>query len=399
MNRIKVVFTFYALPPYLIALLNIIAQKTDLTIILPENSNITKGKNVHENYSNANFNIIRLPSKNHWFTQKEILIGLEQTIKALKPNFFITCWPYVIQIAFNFSLRNFMRKHQIRWGLKHIPYQVPKYQEAMKYYKENGIFDESMNIKKANTWKQKIHFFILKEINRFLFNSVEFHFCYLSDAPEILSSYGVNPQNIIVTYNSGDTSKLLQAYEWAKNQPNPPKEKFRFIFVGRLVKWKHVDKLIHVFYELCLYYHTIELVIVGEGPEWEHLKQMTKSLDLQKKVIFTGGIYDYNLLAEQFKLSDVFVLTGAGGLAINDAMTFAKPVICTYADGTEKDLVIPNETGFIYQNLYELKNYMEFFIKNPHQAEIMGKKAQERILKAINLETVAQKYLDFFLKN
>lgn len=399
MNKIKVLFTFYALPPYLIALLNQISQSgINILVVTPENSQITQGKNVYQDYSNAKFEIQKVPHKKHWLSQKEYLIGLDEIIKNFNPNYLVTCWPYVIQVAFNFSLRKYMKKKGIQWGLKHIPYQIPKYHEAMKYYTEIGIFDEELNVEKAIGWKKKIKFFLLKELNKFLFNSVKFHFCYISEAPEILKTYGVNPQNVIVTYNSGDTPKLLAAYQWALNQPNEPKEKFTFILVGRLVKWKKVHILIEVFSELCLKYNNIQLLIVGAGPELENLKLLTQNLSLQEKIMFEGGIYDYNLLAQKFKNSDVFVLTGAGGLAINDAMTFAKPVICTYADGTEKDLVIPNQTGFIYQNAKELKNYMEFFINNPHKAQEMGKNAQLKILNEINLEKVSQKYVDYFLK-
>ncbi len=398
MSKVKVLFTFYALPPYLIALLNQICKNgITILVVLPESSQITQGKNVYQEYSDAQFEIKKVAQKKHWLSQKEYLIGLEEIIKNFEPNYLVTCWPYVIQIAFNFSLRNYLKKKGIRWGLKHIPYQIPKYHEAMKFYSEIGVFDEELNVEKAIGWKKKLKFFILKELNKYLFNASQFHFCYISEAPDILKTYGVNPQNVIVTYNSGDTQKLLDAYKWALNQPNEPKEKFRFIFVGRLVKWKKVDLLIEAFSELCLKHKDIELLIVGTGPELENLKSLTQNFSLKEKIIFAGGIYDYNLLANKFKISDVFVLTGAGGLAINDAMTFAKPVICTYADGTEKDLVIHNETGFIYKTQQELKNYMEFFIENPKKAQEMGKKAQDRILNEINLAKVAQKYSDFFV--
>lgn len=400
MKKVKVLFTFYALPPYLIALLNQIQnQDIEITVIIPEQSEITKGKNVFEEYKEAQFEIIKVAQKRHWLSKKEYLIGLETWIRNKKPDFFITCWPYILQIAFNFTIRNFLRNNKIKWGLKHIPYQIPKYHESMKFYQEVGIFNEELQVEKADSWKKKIKYFVLKELNKYLFNAVDFHLCYISEAPTILETYGVNPQKVIITYNSGDTTKLLEAYEWSLKQPNEPKDKFRFIFVGRLVKWKKVEILIQVFANLILKYKDIELLIVGTGPELDNLKLTAQKLKIEKSVIFTGGIYDYRLLAEKFKVSDVFVLTGAGGLAINDAMTFGKPVICTYADGTEKDLVIPHQTGFIYQNINELEHFMEFFINHPLKAQEMGINAQNKILNEINLKSVAKKYVDFFTSN
>jgi len=399
MKKVKVLFTFYALPPYLIALLNELSKKLEVIVILPEKSQITKGKNVFEEHDNAEFKIIRLPQKKHWLTRKEILVDIKTKIKSIQPDYLITCWPYVLQIAFDFFFRKSLKSLRIQWGLKHIPYQIPYYNHAMQFYKTKGIFDENLNVEKADTFLKYCKFYILKELNKFLFNSAEFHFCYLSESPKILESYGVNPQNVIVTYNSGDTPKLLKAYEYAKNQIEELDSKFRFIFVGRLVKWKKVDQLIHTFSNLVSKYQNVELIIVGEGPELVNLRLLVEKLNLADFVIFTGGIFDPLNLAKQFYKSHVFVLTGAGGLAINDAMTFGKPVICTYADGTEKDLVIPEKTGFIYENEDELEKYMEYFINNPSKAMEMGKNAQNKILTEINLHTVAEKYLNFILNN
>jgi glycosyltransferase involved in cell wall biosynthesis len=398
MAKAKVLFTFYALPPYLISLLNVISEQIEVTVILPEQSQISKGKSVYESFQGIEFEIIRLPSKVHWLTHKEILKGISQTIYTLKPHFFVTCWPYILQIAFNYSLRKFMQKNGIQWGVKHIPYQLPYYPVAMKFYKEKGIFDEQLTVQKADNLKRYIKFFFLKELNKYLFRSVDFHLCYLSESPKILQSYGVNPEKVIVTYNSGDTPKLFEAYQWSQTQFTPETENFRFIFVGRLVKWKKVDILLLNFSKLVKIYSHIRLMIVGDGPEFNTLKNLASELLIQNYVEFTGGIYDYKELAMKFKQSHVFVLTGAGGLSINDAMTFAKPVICTHADGTEKDLVIPHQTGFIYENEKELLNYMEFFILNPQIATQMGQNAQNKILNEINLNSVASKYINFFLK-
>jgi glycosyltransferase involved in cell wall biosynthesis len=59
------------------------------------------------------------------------------------------------------------------------------------------------------------------------------------------------------------------------------------LYVGRLVKEKGIDLLIRVFSQLK---HNIPLVIVGEGPELEHLKSLAHDLHCENKIIFTGKL-------------------------------------------------------------------------------------------------------------
>ena len=56
-----------------------------------------------------------------------------------------------------------------------------------------------------------------------------------------------------------------------------------------------------------------------------------------------GGVDKY------FAAADYFVLPGAGGLAINQAMFWEIPCIVSIADGTEEDLVYHNKTGFRFK--------------------------------------------------
>ena len=61
-------------------------------------------------------------------------------------------------------------------------------------------------------------------------------------------------------------------------------------------------------------------------------------------------------------MSNIFVLPGTGGLAINEAMAYGLPVICSEADGTEKDLVIKVERGQ-YELFHPLfKEYLKNFV-------------------------------------
>lgn len=118
-------------------------------------------------------------------------------------------------------------------------------------------------------------------------------------------------------------------------------EKIRLLFVGRLQERKKLDNLIHACAALPDALQP-ELVIVGDGPARDSLAALSEQS--YPNTSFTGALYG-DALAEQFINADLFVLPGTGGLAIQQAMSYGLPVIAAEADGTQQDLVRP-ENGW-----------------------------------------------------
>jgi glycosyltransferase involved in cell wall biosynthesis len=170
---------------------------------------------------------------------------------------------------------------------------------------------------------------------------------------------------------------------------------FRLLHIGRLVKWKHVDILIKAAIALQAKYPQTELSIVGDGPEMEALKAQATGYDFIK---FHGGIYDMRELGQITCEAGIYVLAGMGGLSINEAMCFAKPVICSVADGTEKRLVREGYNGHFFESgsVESLVSVIEKLFANPDQIAIMGKRSQAIIQNEINIHTVLGNYMEAF---
>jgi glycosyltransferase involved in cell wall biosynthesis len=83
-------------------------------------------------------------------------------------------------------------------------------------------------------------------------------------------------------------------------------------------------------------------MIVGDGP------------DRGGRIAGTGAVPGGGLAGEQhgaalnayFQTADLFVLPGTGGLAVQQAMANALPVVVAQGDGTQDDLVRP-ENGWL----------------------------------------------------
>ena len=87
-----------------------------------------------------------------------------------------------------------------------------------------------------------------------------------------------------------------------------------------------------------------------------------------------------------------------GGLSINEAMCFSKPVVCSVADGTEKRLVREGYNGHFFASgsVESLTAVIEKLFADPTQIAVMGKRSQEIIEKEINIHTVLGNYVEAF---
>jgi glycosyltransferase involved in cell wall biosynthesis len=167
------------------------------------------------------------------------------------------------------------------------------------------------------------------------------------------------------------------------------------LHIGRLVKWKQVDLLIEAAIALRAKYPQTELSIVGDGPELEALKAQASGYDF---IQFHGGIYDPKVLGKITCESGIYVLAGMGGLSINEAMCFSKPVVCSVADGTEKRLVREGYNGHYFESgsLESLQNVIEKLFAHPENISLMGQRSREIIEKEINIHTVLGNYMEAF---
>lgn len=398
----KVLFLFGGLPHYYNAILNRLnaVENLDISVVVPAEKGKTLGSGVFETEQNIRFAKFRLEEKNNFGgLGKPFFKGLRQLLEKEKPEIMVLSYPYSLGFAFDFSLRRYCKKHNIKTIIKEIPYQVPLYTEAVSYYFDGRFVTENLSEPPKNTVYNRLRFKILAEVRKYYYNLADAHVNYVEDARQILGSYGVPQERIFITYNSPDTDEIFKFRLQVESEPPIlPPNPHRLIHVGRLVKWKKVHLLIDVLRRLRDKYPDIELVIVGGGPEDQNLKQQVTGLGLENHTIFAGAIHDMATLGQYFLASTVYVLAGVGGLSINDAMCFGKPVVCSVADGTEKMLVEEGYNGYFFENdnQDELYQKIDKLLSDPENARQMGMNSEMVIREKINVHTVVNGYIAAF---
>lgn len=405
----KVLFTFGGMPHYLNAMLEKLQAKgADITVVSPRKGNATIGKGVKMVEEGA-YRHLNTQEKKMYYG-KSGFPALPDIIADERPDIVVLGWPYFLQVFFQPSLRRALKRCGARLVIREIPFQTPPYGQIRDYFRQHPMYDEGMRL--LSTGKAfYLRQWLTARIRKYCYARVAGTLNYSTAAYDILPSYGVKREQIHVTYNSTDTEALWREKAAVLAAPAllPPSER-RLLHIGRLVKWKRVDLLIEAFARTLTQYPDAELVIVGNGPELDNLKKQAASLGLPLRskeengvdgrgcVRFIGAVYDPKELGAYMNEATVYVLAGMGGLSINDAMTYALPVVCSVCDSTERDLVTDGRNGLFFRDgdADSLTEKILQLLASPQECRRMGQESERIIREQINIDTVSERYLKAF---
>jgi len=102
------------------------------------------------------------------------------------------------------------------------------------------------------------------------------------------------------------------------------------IYAGRLISHKNVDLLIKALVSVKREVPDVRMIIIGDGPEYMKLRQLSADLGLDNNIRFTGFLENYAEVVSMMKSSKVFAMpsTREGfGIAALEANACGLPVI------------------------------------------------------------------------
>lgn len=396
----KILFTLNGLTHYFNAILNRLNryEELEIVVIAPEKNNKSVGKGVFLTQQGIEFKV-HFSKELKRFYGKAFFQNFKNILESEQPDAIVFIWPYILELVYNPLLLFKLKRKKIKIVFKEIPFQLQSFYDALTF-KPFKFIDENL-VQQGVSLKGKIVNFFLGLIRKYYYSIIDLNLHYIEDGYSILKTYGVPRNKIVVTFNSPDTDRLIEAKNKSlKLDKILPDNPFRLIHVGRLVKWKRVDLVIKAVAELSQNYPKIELIVIGDGPEIQNLKNIAQDLQVENRIKFIGAIYDPVLLARYFNSSSIYVLGGMGGLSINEAMVFEKPIICSLCDGTEKVLVKDGFNGYIFENgnLESLTQKLTLLLSDKNKIHDFGKNSLSIILNKININTVVSNYFGAFSK-
>ncbi len=145
--------------------------------------------------------------------------------------------------------------------------------------------------------------------------------------------------------------EIKENIEKIKKEYNLNDSHFIIGSVGRIAQEKSFDKLIEATRDLKDLDNNIRVMIVGDGPAIDELKELSKSLHLDEYIIFTGKV-DYKLIPSYYNLFDTmtsFSKTETQGLTIIEALAASTPVVCV-DDKSFREMVQDKYNGYLFNN-------------------------------------------------
>ncbi|WP_264566078.1 glycosyltransferase [Flavobacterium sp. N3904] len=126
-----------------------------------------------------------------------------------------------------------------------------------------------------------------------------------------------------------------------------------------------------LFNEIALKFTDFNFIWIGDGD----LNHLITGPNIQIK----GWILDKSIVFKELNSIDVYLQTSLWEglpIALLEAMVLEKPIIATNIIGN-KDIVLPNQTGFLFDHIDELDSYFEI-LKDAQKRLYFGKNALKR---------------------
>lgn len=197
---------------------------------------------------------------------------------------------------------------------------------------------------------------------------------------------GMKPGRVFVAANAvtprPSSKPIVRPPAYSEDTP-------QILFVGRLQPRKRVDTLLHALAALPMTQKP-HLVIVGDGPDRSRLEML--AWQVYPQTTFAGAKHGAEL-EPYFAAADLFILPGTGGLAVQQAMAHSLPVIVGQADGTQTELVRP-ENGWVLpdDSQQALTNAIQQALSDLPALRRKGLASHRIVTEEINIETMVDTF-------
>ncbi|WP_048150744.1 glycosyltransferase family 4 protein [Palaeococcus ferrophilus] len=181
-----------------------------------------------------------------------------------------------------------------------------------------------------------------KLLERGLFNLTDNHVAASLKTKKDLHNAGLR-KDITVIPNGVDFRRIQEI--------EPSSYQSDIIFVGRLIKEKNVSLLLKALALIKEEIPDVKAVVIGDGPERQHLESLSSRLGLKKNVEFRGFLKRHEDVIAFMKASKVFAfpsLREGFGIVVVEANASGLPVVTVdYNMNASKDLINDGKNGFI----------------------------------------------------
>jgi len=245
-------------------------------------------------------------------------------------------------------------------------------------------------------------------LRKWLINRSDAILFYSYRNKEIINNYIPNKKSFIA-YNSLDTARLNIIYNDYKSKGKECikeelgiKYKYILIFIGRLLNEKVLPNyFMGVVKNVLNAIENTGVFIIGDGPSKNEMILLAKKNNINN-IHFLGSINDNKLSGKYLYISDLLLIPGYVGLAVNHAFSFNLPVI-TYEEGLngpfhspEIEYVVHKKTGYLAKpfDTEDMSNFIIEYLQNPDMQVMMKNEIQKCILEKCNINNMMHGFVE-----
>ncbi len=263
----------------------------------------------------------------------------------------------------------------LRWPTIFLPVLFKKFSNTKFILWGIGVSASYTTLYDSNKSLDFLRLFLIKKSNATIF---------YSNYP--LNKYyelGIDLNKLFVANNTIYVNQELYKFSNVKDS---------IIFIGTLYKEKGIMELLESFFDAYNINTNIpNLIIVGNGPEFNNIKTFLQNNNLLNKINLYGSIYDDSELANLFIKSYICISPNQAGLSVLKSMGFGVPFVTktNAITGGEIFNIIEGYNGLFYKNKNDLVNLILNLSLNSNEYFKMGENAFQYYQQNCTLEKMA----------
>lgn len=212
---------------------------------------------------------------------------------------------------------------------------------------------------------------------------------YTDSARKDFVDLGLKLKNQYVANNTFDVGMGYKSYLF--------EGKNRLLFVGSFDARKKIDKLVFAFSKvLHKIPENITLTLVGDGVQYEYIKEYIHTLGISSRVELVGRVNENEELVDYYKESLMSVSYGQAGLSVLQSLGYGVPFVTesNAISGGEITNIRSGINGYLFSSNLELQDIMISVCCDRDLSRLLGKQAYEYYWKYCSISNMVNGFID-----
>ena len=216
---------------------------------------------------------------------------------------------------------------------------------------------------------------------------------------DVLKQYGIKTPAEVVATGLDDSSFASVDGEHFRMSHDIPLTQPMLLFVGRVAHEKNIGFLLEMHLELIKNHPDALLVITGEGPAEESIKQSIEKLGISNKVRMIGYLDRGHELIACYKAADIFVFASKSetqGLVLLEAMAQGTAVVAIAELGTKSILIEGEGVLIAKDDINDFADKVSALLSDAPKRQMIGEKGRQYAQEKWGAGVLAKKVAKFY---